>query len=71
MDNRPEPTEIDPAELDPADAPPRMTEREIMQVLDESEADEAAGRTVPWDQARERFLAMIADMQAEQAKRRA
>jgi hypothetical protein len=40
-----------------------------LEALERSEADVAAGRTVTWQEARARLLAMLAEMEVEQARR--
>ena len=50
----------------PHPAPPGWPE-----ALERSEADVAAGRTVTWQEVRARLLATLAEMEAEQARRRA
>jgi hypothetical protein len=42
--------------------------RAWLEALAEGEADLKAGRTVPWDEARARFVAMLSEMEAEPAR---
>lgn len=60
--------------MDDIDAPddvPRSPPAGWLEALDRSEADLAAGRTVSWQEVRARLLAMLDEMEAEQARRRA
>lgn len=56
---------------DDRDDTPREPPQAWLDALDRSEADLAAGRTATWQDARARLLAMLAEMEAEQARRRA
>jgi hypothetical protein len=39
-----------------------------LEALAEGEADLNEGRTVPWDEARARFVAMLSEMEVERAR---
>jgi len=56
--------------MDDNDAP-RPPPAGWLEALERSEADLAAGRTMPWHEVRTRMLATLAEMEAEQARRRA
>ncbi len=45
--------------------------QEWIDALARAEAEVAAGLTVPWAEARERLLATLAEIEADQARRRA
>lgn len=64
MADRPDPSPDLWIDIDEADAPPRLTEREMRDILAESEADAATGRIVPWEVIQERVLAEIAAYEA-------
>jgi hypothetical protein len=57
--------------MDHDDDAPRPVPAGWLEALERSEADVAAGRTVTWQEARARLLATLAEMEAEQARRRA
>lgn len=57
--------------LDDLDDTPRPPPAGWLEALERSEADLAAGRTVPWLEVRARLLATLAEMEAEQARLRA
>ena len=50
---------------------PRDPPQEWLDALEKSRADLAAGRTVPWTDARARLLAIVAETEADQARRQA
>ncbi len=57
--------------MDHDDDAPRPAPAGWLEALERSEADVAAERTVTWQDARARLLVMLAEMEAEQARRRA
>ena len=58
-------------DIDTPDDAPRPPPAGWLEALERSEADLAAGRTVPWQEVRTRLLATLDEMEAEQARRRA
>jgi len=58
-------------DIDTPDDAPRPSPPGWLEALERSEADLAAGRTVAWSEVRARLLATLAEMEAEQARRRA
>jgi hypothetical protein len=51
--------------------PDRAPPQEWIDALARADADVAAGRTVAWSDVRARLLARAAEMEADQARRRA
>ena len=53
-----------------SDDAPRLPPAEWLEALARSDADIAAGRTVTWQEARARLLALQDELEAEQARQR-
>ena len=62
---------MDDIDTDAPDDAPRPPPAGWLEALERSEADLAAGRTTPWQEVRTRLLATLAEVEAEQARRRA
>ena len=57
--------------MDDPNLPARQAPQWPLDMLEESRADVAAGRTSPWPEARARLVALIEQLEAERARKQA